>query len=193
MRAVETCVCCLPLSFVRWWFLEAAFVFGVLLHVEPLSDRHEGSRKLCRAHLPKNLPRFCCHRDLHTRGDLRDFQGQVIHRELFVDVLRSMSRPHRAFDQRHDIVRDQGDAKAKQRRLRIAQRVHLTREIHRQMLKGGFDGPAVGVQGGDLCCGGIQHRQIGENMQLGFAVAGRSEQLDGDPADDERRACVRLS
>jgi len=29
-------------EFVGWRFLGAAFVFGVLLGVEPLSNRHEG-------------------------------------------------------------------------------------------------------------------------------------------------------
>ena len=136
----------LATEFVGRWFLGAAFVFGVFLGVEPLSNRHEGGRKLGGAHLAKNLPRLCPQRDLHARGDLRDFQGQVIHRELLLDVLCAVRRAQRAFDERHDVVRDQGDAKAKQRGLGIAQRVHLTREIDGQMLKGGFDGPAVGVQ-----------------------------------------------
>jgi arylsulfatase A-like enzyme len=46
-------------EFLGWRFLAAAFVFGILLGVEPLGNRHEGSRELCRTHLPENLPRLC--------------------------------------------------------------------------------------------------------------------------------------
>ena len=60
------------------------------------------------------------------------------------------------------------------------------------MLKGGFDGPAISVQGGNLCSGSIRPRQVGQHVQFGLALAGRRVQLDGDPADDERRTCVSL-
>ena len=107
----------LATQFVGRWFLGTPWVFGVFLRVEPLSNRHEGGGKLGGAHLPKNLPRFCPHRDLHARSDLRDFQGQVIHRELVLHVLCAMRRAQRAFDERHNVVRDQGDTKPKQRGL----------------------------------------------------------------------------
>lgn len=121
-----------------------------------------------------------------------DFQGQIIHGELFLDIRCAVRGAQRTFDKRDNIVRDQGDAKAKQRRLRIAERIHFTREINRQVLKGGFNRPAVGVQSRDLRSRSRRHRQIGEDMQLSFAIARRRVQLDRDPADAKGGARVRL-
>src|SRR5262249_23055210 len=60
------------------------------------------------------------------------------------------------------------------------------------MLQGGFAGPAVGLQRGDLRRGRIGSREVGQNMQRGVAVAGGRGQLDRDPVDDKGCARVRL-
>ena len=162
----------LATELVRGLFLGATFVFGVSLTVESQGKRHESRRKLGATHLAKDLPCLFLHRDRHTRGDLRDLQGQVIHREVLFPILCSVGCAERAFDERHHIVGDQGDAKAEQRGFGIAQRIHLTGQINRQMVKGGFSGPAISVQGGDLRSGGLCSGQVRKNMDLRFALAG---------------------
>ena len=173
----------LATELLGWLLLGAPFMLGVFLRVQVLRDRHQRRGKLRRAHLLEDLPRLGPERNFHPRRHLRHFQGQVIHRELLVDVLRAVRRPQRALHHRHHVVRHQGHTKPKQRGLGIAQRVHLTGQIDRQMLKGGFDRPAVGVQGGDLRGGGVRCGQVGEDMQFGLALAGGRVQLDRDPAD----------
>jgi hypothetical protein len=76
----------LATQFVRRGLLRAAFMFGVFLRIESLRNRHEGGGKLGRAHVPKHLPRLSLYCDLHAGSNLRDFQGQVIHRELLLDI-----------------------------------------------------------------------------------------------------------
>ena len=60
------------------------------------------------------------------------------------------------------------------------------------MLKGGLDGPAVGVQGGDRCSRSVLWGEVGEEVELGLTLASRRVQLDRNPADDECSARVRL-
>ena len=155
-----------------WLLLGPPFMLGIFLRVQVLRDRHQRGGKLRGAHLLEDLPRFGPEGNFHPRRHLRHFQGQVIHRELLLDILRAVRRSQRALHHRHHVVRDQGHTEPKQRGLGIAQRIHLTGQIDRQMLKGGFDRPAVGVQGGELRGGGVRWGQVREEVNLGLPLAG---------------------
>ena len=74
--------------------LGTPFVFGVFLGLYPLRYRHQRCGKLRGAHALEDLPGLGPERDLHPGRPLCHFHGQVLHRQLRVDVLRSMRRAH---------------------------------------------------------------------------------------------------
>ncbi len=118
------------------------------------------------------------------------FQGEVVHRQCFFDVLLALGRANRRLDHRHRVVRHARRTESKQRRLRITQRVDLAPQIVGEVLEAGFDRPPVGVEIGNPHRVGRLPRQVGEDVQLGLAVLVGLVQSKGNPP--RREALSRL-
>ena len=92
-------------------------------------------------------------RNHHAVVGAANLQGQIITRDLVIDLLAAMFTAQGGFDERHGVVCQQRQAKGKQRRLGIAQRIDLARQGRGDLKKGGLDAPALAIEPGQLRSG----------------------------------------
>ena len=114
----------------------------------------------------------------HAVVGTANLQGQIIARDLVIDLLAAVGTAQGRLDERHGVVCQQGQAKRKQRGFGIAQRIDVTRPGCDDLKKGGLDAPPFAVDPGELRGGGPVGRYVREDGQCGITVAGRLRELD---------------
>ena len=85
-------------------------------------------------------------RNHHAVVGPANFQGEIIARDLVIDLLATMRTAQGRFDKRHRVVRQQRQAKGKQRRFGIAQRIDLARQRRGDFKEGRLDAPPLAVE-----------------------------------------------
>ena len=136
--------------------------------------------QLLRRHPRKLPPTILRDSDHHPRVRPRHLIGHVVRRYLLRHLRLPVGRTQGPFDHSQDVVGRQAHAEAEQRRLRIRQRVDLRRQHRGQLAEGRFDGPAAAVQLRDHQPIGVRLRKVGQDVQLGIAVARRLIQCHRD-------------
>src|SRR5712691_1459364 len=122
-----------------------AGTFAIGLEVNLLSQRPQCGNHLCGTHTAEDAPFVLRDRNHHTMIGLGDVVGDIVEGESLINGFAAMYAAQRRHHHRQHIVGDEGQAKAEQGGLGIAQRIDFRMEVRFEMLERGLQRPALAV------------------------------------------------
>ena len=133
-----------PLAF-RPGLFRPPGTFAIGLEADLLGQLPQRGDHLRGTHAAEDAPLVLWDRNHHAVIRLGDVVGDIVEGEFLVNGLGAMHAAQRRHHHRQHVVGDQGQAKAEQGRLGIAQRIDFRMEVRFEMLEGGLQRPALAV------------------------------------------------
>lgn len=165
------------LFILRARLLGPSRTFSESLKPHASSQFHEDGGQVRRPHGIEHVPLALGNRDHHAVISHRNLVRDIVERDLFIHGLLAMNAAQCGQHYRQSIVGNQGQTKAEQRRLRIAQRIDFRMEVGLQVVTSSFQCPAFSVEFGHPL-GRHLLREVRQDLQQRRPVSGRFIQLD---------------
>ena len=145
-------------------------MFLVTSQVDVFRQLLQDVRELLGVHDAEDAPGRTVDGDHHPVIGLRYLSGKVIGGDVLVDLLMPVARTQGRLHDGHSMVGHQSQAKAKQGRLGIAQRVDCTGQRFRQFLQHHCNRPTLAGTLRQLLGAGLPHRDIAQHVDCRIPI-----------------------